>query len=322
MDYRPLGRTGLRASAIGLGCVTFGREIGAEAAVAILDRAFERGVNLVDTAAAYGDGASEEVLGRWLAASPARRRIIVATKVSGRLTREAIARSAEESLRRLGVERIDLLQAHDWDSAGDLEEILGAFDELVAAGKIGGYGCSNWPAEQVGLALELAGRRGWRRLEAVQPRYSLVDRDLEAALLPLCRRHDLGVISYSPLGAGFLTGKYAPGRAVPAGTRFAIKPGHQRIYFHDRAFEIARRIEEIARREGCTPARLALGWILRRPHLTSVLIGARHTGQVDQAFEALAEPPDPSVLEELDRLSRPDPPGAEAGDAAMTTRAR
>jgi aryl-alcohol dehydrogenase-like predicted oxidoreductase len=305
LEYRPLGTTDLRVSAIGLGCVTFGREIDAAASFAVLDHAVQRGINLLDTAAVYGDGASEELIGRWLHDRSARDRVVLATKVSGRLTRESILRSVEGSLRRLKVERIDLLQAHDWDTAGSLEEILETFDELVRAGKIRHSGSSNWPADETHRALALAADRGWHRLETVQPRYSLVDRCLEDELLPLCRRQALGVITYSPLGAGFLTGKYHDQQPVPAGTRFDIKPGHQRIYFNEHAFHIVEKLRQLADREGCTMVHLALGWVLARPGLTSVLIGARHPGHVEQAFRAIEAPPNSDILDELDRLSQP-----------------
>jgi aryl-alcohol dehydrogenase-like predicted oxidoreductase len=302
LEYRSLGRTGLRVSSLGLGCVTFGREIDATASLAVLDHAVARGINLLDTAAVYGEGASEEMIGRWLTGQSSREGIIVATKVTGRLTPANIFDSIDGSLRRLGVEAIDLLQAHEWDSQTPVEQTLEAFDTLVRRGKVRHIGCSNWTAGQIGLSGSLAAERGWSRIESVQPRYSLAERAIETDLLPLCAARQIGVISYSPLGAGFLTGKYQPGGPIPPGTRFDIKPGHQRIYFTEHGFRVVDGLRNISSRTGKSMAQLALGWVVRRPGITSVLIGARNGGQVDQAFDALTSPWDDSVSAELDLL--------------------
>jgi aryl-alcohol dehydrogenase (NADP+) len=305
LEYRQFGQTGLRVSSIGLGCVTFGREIDAAASFDVLDRAVERGINLLDTAAVYGDGASEELIGRWLRQRPRPAPVIVATKVSGRLTAKNILRSVDGSLRRLGIERIDLLQAHSWDPETPLEQTLPAFDRLVQQGKVRCCGCSNWSAGQLDQALSLADRQNWQPLQSVQVAYNLMTREVEADLLPLCGRQAMGVLTYSPLGAGFLTGKYRRGEGVPAGTRFDVQPRHQDVYFTDANFRIVEGLRRIAARAGCSMARLALSWILHRPGITSVLIGARSPGQVDQAFDALRRPPD-SIMNELDELSRSD----------------
>ena len=286
-----------------MGCVTFGREIDRQASLAVLDHAAHRGINFLDTAAAYGNGASEETIGRWLKARSSRDRIIVATKVSGQLTPGNIFDSVDGSLRRLGVETIDLLQAHDWDATTPMDQTLEAFDMLVRRGKVRFAGCSNWPAGQVERALSLGQERHWHRLESVQPRYNLAERAIEAELLPLCAREELGVISYSPLGAGFLSGKYQRGAPLPPGTRFDIKPGHQRIYFTDHGFRVVGGLRGIAERCGRPMAQLALGWVVRRADVTSVLIGARNAEQVDQAFTALEMPWEEGIGRELDRMS-------------------
>lgn len=303
LEYRQLGKTAFRVSSIGLGCVTFGREIDAATSFQVLDRAVERGVNLLDTAAVYGDGASETVIGGWLRERRVRGQVVVATKVSGRLDRKSIVRSVEGSLRRLGVEAIDLLQAHDWDPETPLEETLAAFEELVRQGKVRSAGCSNWQAGQLEQALLLARQRGWQRLESVQPMYNLVDRSIERELLPLCAENVLGVLSYSPLGAGFLTGKYSREGDVPRGTRFDVKPGHQRIYFTEHGFRVVDGLREIAARTGHSMVRLALGWVLTRPGITSMLVGGRRPEHVDQAFQALESRLDTGTLELLDRLT-------------------
>jgi aryl-alcohol dehydrogenase-like predicted oxidoreductase len=301
MEQRSLGRSGLRVSAIGIGGATFGREIDGPTSFAVLDRALERGITLIDTAEAYGAGRSEELIGRWLAERGARDRITLATKVSGALTAERVRGSCEASLRRLGVEALDLFQLHRWDPEAPFEETLAAMDELVRAGKARAVGCSNYAAWQLAKALWRQDVAGLARFEATQPVYNLADRRIEQELLPLCADQGLGVITYSPLGAGFLTGKYRPGGVVPQGTRFAIVPAHQELYFTPARFRLMEGLRRTAADAGLPMAHAALAWVLGRPGVTSVLIGARDPAQVDQALAA-AEGLPPDVGAALDGL--------------------
>ncbi len=286
MEYRQLGNTGLQVSSIGMGCVTFGREIDREASFEVLDRALDRGITLFDSAEAYAQGASENVLGEWIADRGVRDRIVLATKVSGELTKDRVISSAEESLRRLRLEQIDLFQLHVWDHVSPLHETLEALNSLVESGKVRAVGCSNWCAWQLAKSLLLCQDSGLQRIQSVQPPYNLVERDIEADLLPLCADQNVGVISYSPLAAGFLTGKYGRGTAVPQGTRFDVIPGHQPLYFTEQGYAVLDRLERATERSGHSMVQLALAWTLKQPHITSMLIGARNTAQVDQAFEA------------------------------------
>jgi aryl-alcohol dehydrogenase-like predicted oxidoreductase len=286
LELRKLGTSDLNVSSIALGCVTFGREIDAATSFAVLDRAMDCGINLLDTAAVYGNGASETVLGQWLKERRLHDQVVVATKVSGRLTNEAVRDSVECSLQRLGIEQIDLLQAHDWDSQTPVEETLEAFDGLVHEGKVRYVGCSNWDAGQIRRSLEIQASCDWACLSSVQPMYNLADRSIEHDLLTLCAERQIGVITYSPLGAGFLTGKYRPGGAVPEGTRFDVIPGHQDIYFTQRGFRIVEELERISLDSGHSMVKLAIGWVLCQSGVTSVLIGARRPEHVDQAFQA------------------------------------
>lgn len=290
MQYRILGHSRLSVSSIGMGCVTFGREIDKRSSLQVLDHAFESGINLLDTAEAYGQGASEEVVGEWLKDRNLRGRIVLATKMSGTLTRQRIVSSAEASLKRLQTDRIDLLQTHDWDDATPLDETLEALSSLVDQGKVRYAGCSNYSAAQLESALTLSNQAGLTRMASVQPPYNLVQRDIEAELLPLCTRQNVGVITYSPLAAGFLTGKYRRGQSVPPGTRFDVIPGHQPIYFTGHGYQVLEQLDETARTTGHSHVRLALSWALNQPHVTSVLIGARNRSQVDQALDALPPP--------------------------------
>jgi len=286
MQINKLGSSDLHVSRIGLGCVTFGREIDERTSLAIMDHAFERGITLFDTAEAYAAGASETVVGNWISRRNIRDRIVLATKVHGVLTRERILSSVDDSLQRLQTDHIDLLQAHVWDNATPLEETLAAFTTLVEQGKVRSIGCSNYSAPQLAQALALSRTSGMVRMTSVQPPYNMVQRDIEADLLPLCVQEDVGVITYSPLAAGFLTGKYRPGQPVPEGTRFDVIPGHQPIYFTDHGFRMLKQLDEAADRTGKSHVQLALSWVLQQPNITSVLIGARNTSHVDQALLA------------------------------------
>lgn len=286
MEYRKLGNTTLQVSSIGLGCVTFGREIDEATSFAIMDHAVERGVNLFDTAEAYSKGGSETVIGRWLTARKARDKIVLATKVTPPLDKARVLAAAEESLRRLQVDVVDLYQFHAFDKNTPVEETLAALDQLVEHGKVRYVGCSNFAAWQICKALWKADVNDWPPLVSVQPNYSLAVRNIEAELLPFCADQQIGVISYSPLGAGFLTGKYTRSKDAPKGTRFDIMPGHWNIYDNELAFQRMEKLRSLAASSGRTMVDLALAWTIGQPGITSVLIGCRTTAHVDQAFDA------------------------------------
>jgi aryl-alcohol dehydrogenase-like predicted oxidoreductase len=302
VEYRTLGQTDQQVSSIGLGCVTFGREIDQDVALGVMDRAVEQGINLFDTAEAYAGGRSEEIIGQWLAARQSRNQIVLTTKVAGAMSRDHILASAEESLRRLNTDYIDLFKAHNWDPETPIEETLEALNTLVQQGKVRYIGASNYTTEQLAQAIQSTQTNGGARLEAIQPNYSLVVRDIEEDLLPLCAKHKIGVVSYSPLGAGFLSGKYRQGGPVPKGTRFDVIPGHQDIYFNDECFRILEGLRAKAEQVGRSMIQLAMAWAIGQPGITSVLVGARNTDQVDQAFEAEATGLSDELRAELNNL--------------------
>lgn len=291
MEYRRLGQSDLSVSSIGMGCVTFGREVDPQSSLVIMDHAFEQGITLFDTAEAYAQGASERVVGEWMKTRQARDKVVLATKISGQLTRHRIVASAEASLKRLQTDRIDLLQTHVWDESTPLEETLGALTTLVQQGKVRHIGCSNYSAPQLTAALALSNTAGVSRLVSVQPPYNLVQRNIEADLLPLCAAENIGVISYSPLAAGFLTGKYRQGAAIPSGTRFDVIPGHQDIYFTAHGYQVLEKLDAESQATGKSHVQLALSWVLDRPGITSVLIGARNIDQIDQAIGSRTKKP-------------------------------
>jgi aryl-alcohol dehydrogenase-like predicted oxidoreductase len=284
MQYRICGQSQLSVSALGLGCVTFGREIDRQTSLAIMDHAFENGITLFDTAEAYAQGTSETLVGEWIRSRQVRDRIVLATKVTGNLTRKRVVESAEASLNRLQTDHIDLFQTHIWDSKTPFQETLEALTDLVRQGKVRHIGCSNYSASQLQHALQLADTSQLARMATVQPPYNLVQRDIEQDLLPLCAQQEIGVISYSPLAAGFLTGKYRPGQRVPPGTRFDVIPGHQPIYFTKHGYDVLEHMDLVAKQTGVSHVQQALSWVLSQPGITSVLIGARTPDHVDQAL--------------------------------------
>jgi aryl-alcohol dehydrogenase-like predicted oxidoreductase len=264
-------------SRIGLGCVTFGREIDEAVSFALLDHALERGITHFDTAAAYGGGASETILGKWLASrKPAN--ITVATKILPPYERMDIT----PSLERLGVDHIDLLYLHQWhDTALKAAEAL----EKLPVRR---FGASNVTLDQL--------RALGRRFRVIQNNHNLAVSEVNDELRDYCATNDIAIVTYSPLGAGFLTGKHQNG--VQAGSRFEIIPGHQQVYFHDAAYQRLARLEAIAKRTGHSHAHLALAWALHQPSIACTLIGGRTPAHIDQAFAAL-EFADEAVLNDL-----------------------
>ncbi len=294
MEYRRLGNTGLRVSPIVLGCMTFGREIDEAAARPIIARALDAGINFFDTADVYSHGASEEIVGRAL--KDVRHRVVIASKVYGQMgdapndqgaSRYHIMNAIQASLRRLQTDHVDLYQVHHFDPTTPLEETLRALDDLVRAGQVRYIGCSNFAAWQIVRALRIADREHLAPFVSVQPRYSLVFREPETELLPMCASEGLGVIPYSPLGGGFLTGKYLPGAPVPPDTRLAIAPWYQGIYVKDKNYRVVQALDQYARKRGVPKEQLAIAWVMSHPAVTAPIIGARTVAHVDTALAAL-----------------------------------
>jgi aryl-alcohol dehydrogenase-like predicted oxidoreductase len=307
---KSIGDTGLTIAAIGLGCVTFGREIDEAASFRLLDYAVERGITLLDTAETYGGGqarsyrrsalgiddirevsaemhSSEKIIGRWLHANGCRSGVMLQTKVSSGYTADAVRAAIEGSLERLQTDCIDFYLLHKLDAATRVRECLESIGAAIRAKRIGAAGCSNVSAAALREAIELSGASDLPRFEVVQPAYSLVDRSIEKDLLPFCKGEGIAVIPYSPLAAGFLSGKYTADRAAfPHGSRFHVSPGHADVYFSDRNFQIVQRLHAFAERVGVPAVRLAVAWALRNPDITAVLIGARNTDHIDNAIAA------------------------------------
>jgi aryl-alcohol dehydrogenase-like predicted oxidoreductase len=289
MDYRQMGKTGLRVSELCLGAMTFGRETMEEDSFKILDRFVDAGGNFIDTADVYSDGKSEEILGRWLKAKN-RDDIVIATKVRFStgpgpndigLSRKHIMDGVETSLRRLRTDYIDIYQIHKWDWATPIEETLNTLNSLVQAGKVRYLGASNVAGYQLQKAIDIGRSHGWESFTCLQPLYNLLDRSIEWELLPVCREEGVGVIPWSPLRGGWLSGKYRRGMSgPPVETRVeaAEKYGWSEswsAYAKERTWDVIDALLTVATETGKTPAQVALNWVLNRPGITSPIIGVR-----------------------------------------------
>jgi aryl-alcohol dehydrogenase-like predicted oxidoreductase len=310
VDYRLLGRSKIKVSALGLGTMNFGTDwhgvgaIDAKTADRLLGLALDRGLTLIDTADVYGRGAAETMLGKLL--GPRRKKIVLATKVcgemvpgdpsSGGLSRRHILAAIDASLKRLKTDHVDLYMAHAPDPGVPIEETLEAFDRVVKAGKARAVGCSNFSGPELSESLAACKRRRWARFEFDQVQLSLACRFPESDLVPVCVKEKVGLLAWSPLGGGLLTGKYAAG-----GTGRRSAPEAFPSLPEAKLEGVVKVLREVARLEGVTPARAALGWLLAKPWLSSAIVGARAETQLEETLGAFALSPRAQAF--LDRAS-------------------
>ena len=301
MEYRNLGKTGLKVSALCMGTMQFGWSVDEDGTRQILSRSFEAGINFIDTADVYSNwvdgnpgGVAEEYIGRWLkGVRVPREQLVIATKVRGRLgddpnaeglSRVHIMRAVEASLRRLGTDYIDLYQAHWPDKTTPIEETLRAMDDLVKQGKVRYVGASNYKAWELMEALWVADKYNLARYDSLQPHYSLARREeFERELMAVCQTYGLGVIPYSPLEGGFLTGKYRRDMALPKSRRAESR----QKYMTEENFTLLDKMDEIAASHQATLAQVALAWLLANPIITSPIIGATSMEQFDENLGVL-----------------------------------
>ncbi len=297
MEYVRFGKlTGLKVSKVALGTMTFGRETDEQTSFAIMDRYTELGGNFFDCADMYAKGASEEIIGRWLKDRGARDQTIIATKVynamgSGPndrgLTRLHIQQGVEASLRRLGVDVIDLYQIHRWDVETPIEETLSALNDLVVQGKVRYLGASNLAAWQLCQYRELAKRNGLAPFISLQPAYSAINRAIENEILPYCMREGVAVMVFNPLGGGMLTGKYRRGEDMPAEARLTAFGYYYDRYYTEQSLTIVEQFLKAAEERNVTPAQLGFAWVLADPRITCPIIGARNLDQFNDTIQAL-----------------------------------
>ena len=337
MDYRTLGNSGAVVSNYALGTMTFGAETDEAASHAILDNYVAAGGNFIDTADVYSNGASEEIIGRWLAGrAGARDAVVLATK--GRFptgehpngvgtSRRHLTRALDASLHRLGVEQIDLYQMHAWDPITPIEETLRFLHDAVAGGKIGYYGFSNFTGWQLTKAVHVARAHGWNLPVTLQPQYSLLVRDIELEIVPAALDAGLGLLPWSPLGGGWLSGKYKRDEAPAGATRLGENPQRGMEAWAERnanlrTWEVVGAVADIAAARGASASQVALAWVAGRPAVTSVILGARTAGQLADNLGAAELVLTPREIEQLTLVSEPRVGVYPYGPKALEQRSR
>ena len=324
MEYRTLGRTGVLVSPLCLGAMMFGAWGNEDHtdSIRIIHRALDAGINFIDTADVYSAGESEEIVGQALRRGK-RDGVILATKFHGRRgddpnrrgnSRRWILRAVDESLGRLRTDWIDLYQAHRPSPDTDIDETLGALSDLVRAGKIRYLGSSTFPAEEIVEAHWTAERRGREQFVCEQPPYSLLVRGIEADVLPVCRRYGMGVIPWSPLAGGWLTGRYRKGQEPPQSTRAQRIPQRYDLSLpaNQRKLEVVDRLAQLAEERGLTLIHLAIGFVIQHPAVTAAIIGPRTMEQLESQLGAVDVTLDSALLDEIDKIV---PPGQNLNPA-------
>jgi aryl-alcohol dehydrogenase-like predicted oxidoreductase len=308
MDQKLLGRTGLHVSRLCFGTMSFGGDADEAESARLYAAVRDRGINFLDCADTYQKGRAEEILGRLMAHE--RDDLIITTKCHQSMgadpnaqgsNRRHILRAVEASLRRLGTDRVEVLFLHRWDDTVPVEETLRALEDLVRSGKVLHIGVSNWSAWQTALGLGVADRHGWSPIDVVQPMYSLVKRQAEVEILPLARHRGLGVITYSPLGGGLLSGKYGFG-AANAG-RIVDNQMYARRYGDPGVRETARAFADFARGRGHHPVTMAVAWVAGHPDVTCPIVGARSVEQLAPALDALDFAMTPELRADISALA-------------------
>ncbi len=317
MQTRHLGSAGIKVSELCLGTMTFGAETDESGAHAILDRFVEAGGTFIDTADVYQAGVSEEIIGRWLARRGRHDDLVIATKsrfpvgdgAPSGLSRRYVRRAVEASLRRLGIERIDLYQAHCWDPNTPVEETLDVYDDLVREGKIDYVGISNFSGWQLQRTMLLARERPRARPVTLQPQYSLLQRGIEWEVAPVCAQEDVGILPWSPLGGGWLSGKYRRGERPTGATRLGEDPGRGQEAWDRRGTEqtwaVLDVVREIAENRGATMSQVAINWVNHRPDVVAAILGVRTVEQLEDNLGAAGWELDAAERERLDDVSAP-----------------
>jgi aryl-alcohol dehydrogenase-like predicted oxidoreductase len=313
-EYRNLGRSGLRVSTLCLGAMNFGETTfgcDEETSLDIIQQYLDSGQNFIDTANVYSGTRSEVLVGKGVKGR--RDAVVIATKAAGTLgegpfergaSRKALMAAVEGSLRRLGTDYIDLYQMHRFDPTTPIEETLSTLNDLVRAGKVRYIGVSNWTASQITDAVRLTERHNWEPLISLQPQYNILARDIEVEIAPVCIKFGIGIIPWSPLGGGMLTGKYRAGEEPPTGSRIAVRDVFRRRLV-ERNFEIVDVVREEAGRLGCSPLELSLAWNLRRPGVVAPIIGPKSVQQLEENLAALDVTLPDETIERIDAASEP-----------------
>lgn len=327
MDFRSLGTSGLKVSVLSLGAMTFGESSTFMKGVTssddegrrVFDGAIDRGVNLVDTANVYGEGRSEELVGAWVAGK--RQNVLVATKCrfpigfgmkekpgphDMGLSRKHIFDACEASLRRMNTDYIDLYQVHMQDTSVRIDETMRALDDLVTQGKVRYVGCSNYTGYRLVDSLWASEKNRTQRYESVQLQWSLLERGAEREMVPACREHGLGILVWSPLASGFLSGKYRRGQPPPEGARLTEWKDTMKRIGEGRSYDLIDLLDKVAKRRDATPAQVSIAWLLAKKEVSSVILGARTVAQLDDNMRGAEVKLAPEDIKDLDEASTPD----------------
>ena len=313
MNYKYLGNTGVQVSEFCFGTMSFGGDADEETSAAMFHRCREAGINFFDCANVYQRGRAEEILGKLITGS--REELIITSKVTGpmgddvnarRSTRKHIMAAVEASLKRLNTDYLDIYFLHKFDDNTPIEETLRVLDDLVRQGKILYPAASNFAAWQVAKALGVSAREGWARFECLQPMYNLVKRQAEVEILPMAQSENLGVIPYSPLGGGLLTGKYGTNQR-PGSGRLMENQMYQKRYGDEWVYDVAGEFTRFSKEQGFEPASLAVAWVAAHPAITAPIIGARNLTQLEGSLSALDINITPDLYAQISALS-PEPP--------------
>lgn len=319
MQYTLLGSTGVTVSRLCLGTMSFGSDADEATSGEMFARCLDAGINFFDTANSYTQGRSEEILGRLMKGK--RDELVITSKVCSAvgpgpndrgLSRRHIMLQVEKSLKRLQTDRLDIYFVHHFDAKTPIEETLRALDDLVQQGKILYPGVSNWSAWQIAKALGVSALHSWARFECIQPMYSLAKRQAEVEILPLAKSEGLGVISYSPLGGGILTGKYLGQK--PSEGRLITNQMYQKRYADEMYAQIAARFSEHAKEQGIHPATLAVAWVMAHPAITAPIIGARNVQQLEASLAAADVTLDAEQYAAISALSYEPPPATDRSE--------
>lgn len=303
MEYRPLGRTGVMVSELCLGCMNFGGPTPEAESIDMIDRAIDAGINFFDTANVYVRGGSETVVGKALKRNGKRDRIVLATKVHGRMddddilaagnNRRHIIQQCEASLKRLQTDYIDLYQLHRANPDIPIDETLRALDDLIRAGKVRYIGTSTFPSWRVIESLWVSKELGLNRFVSEQPPYHLLDRSIEREMIPMAQSYGIAIIPWSPLARGFLTGKYKRGEPIPGNSRFGADSGRGAAterrrdqHFTDRGFDVLELVQQLATEKGCSAGQVALAWVNSKPGITSPIVGPRTMAHLEDNIGA------------------------------------
>lgn len=321
MEYKVLGRTGMKVSQLCFGTMSFGGDADEETSAAMYKRCRDVGINFFDTANVYSNGRSEEILGKLMQGS--RDELVITTKGFGKmgthpnaggLSRHTLSQAVDQSLRRLGTDRIDIYFVHQYDPNTPIEEVVDVLDHLVQQGKILYPAVSNWAAWQIAKALGISERKVKARFECIQPMYNLTKRQAEVEILPLAEAESMGVIPYSPLGGGLLTGKYSTSQRPDSG-RLVENAMYQKRYYESIYYEVAERFSKHAQERGVDPASLAVAWVMSHPAVTSPIIGARSVKQLEGSLGALKIPMTAEWRKEISDLSYTPPPATDRSES-------